>query len=406
MRAVACRPLSDERLFDFLLLEEDRVPRGVVEEILNRGDHFRPALAAICSDEHAWGRSGAAAWLPVHATYLLAALGGRETLIGLLDGLRYSVRHDVEEVWEVLPTLLGRVGRAAVAPLRAIAFSPSAPDAERAVAAHALAAVAAHFPVEQGEILDLLRGGLDDPSPAFRAAAGLALLAFARPGDRDALGGLDPKEVELAYARGGPDLRDYTMDWMSFYDPERIEERGRRRRGREEDERWARGASMNAAWVEREGARFLRLYEAALAGLDDETRGDAVWVAESMSDYLIRHEGRAPWRWNGATAFAYLMDAFARRLSMDGPGRAAGLPDAMIRFIRFCAAEGKIRPAEAALATARVQGERGEFLRSLQDPVRKRAAREAIARLLDRGVDPCRPDREGTRVRRSARASA
>lgn len=417
MRAVSCRPLSDERLLDFLRLEEDRVPRTVAEEIVSRGDRLRGPLAELCADDHAWRQDGPGFWIPVHAAYLLGAIGGPEALPGLLDALRASSRYDVDWVWELIPSLVGPIGRPAVAPLRERAFDVRRGERERVVAVHALAGVAARHPVEQGEILDLLRGAVEDEmeDPAVRGAAGIALLAFARPGDRKALLAealrqrwtgrapvFEEKDVDAAYARGGPDLRDYTLDWMSFYDPERIEERRRRWREREEDVRWARGASMNAAWVERESARFLRIYEAALVDLDDETRGDSIWVADSMAEYLTRHEGRAPWRWNGAAAFAFLMDTLARRLALDLPGRVAALPDAMIRFIRFCRAEGKIEAVEAAEAESRIAGERAEFTRAAIDPERRRQAREALARLLARGVDPTRPGREGTRVRRSS----
>jgi hypothetical protein len=189
---------------------------------------------------------------------------------------------------------------------------------------------------------------------------------------------------------------------MAFYEPSRIEERQRVWREQEEDARWARGASAWASWVEREQSRFLRLYEASLVDLDDETRGNAIWVAESMIEYLVWHEGRAPWRWNGATAFAYLMDVFARRVAADHPGRIGAVPDAMTRFIRFCRREGRVVEADRLAAEARIAAERTDFVETAVDPERRREARETLGRLVAQGVDPARPEREGTRVRRSA----
>ena len=410
MRAVSCHPLSDERLLDFLRLEEDRVPRTVAEEIVSRGHSLRGPLAAVCGDDLAWRQDGPAFWIPVHAAYLLGAIGGHEALPGLLSALRASARHDVDWIWEAIPSLIGPVGRPAVPPLRELAFDPRGGGRERAVAVHALAAVAARHPIEQGEILDLLRGTLEDETEeaGVRGAAGLALLAFARPGDRKVLlahprpAFFEEKDVEAAYARGGPDLRDYALDWMTFYDAERIEERRRRWRDQEEDARWARGAAARGAWVDREGARFLRLYEATLVDLGDEASGDAVWVADSMTEYLVWHEGKAPWRWNGSTAYAYLMDAFARRVAIDRPGRIAAVPDAMLRFIRYCRAEGKVTEADAAEAWARIAGARAELVAAATDPRARAEARERLARQLAGGMDPAHPNGDGTRVRRSS----
>ena len=420
MRAVSGFVLTDDQLLDFLRLEEDRVPRPVAEEILRRGDWMREPLTAICRDEHAWHQEGPAFWTPVHAAYLLGAIGGTGALKGLLGALRWSSRYDVDWVWESLPAMIGPLGRAAVPPLRAHAFDPDGGERERVVAVHALAAVAARHSIEQGEILDLLRAGAEDEEEvaAVRGACALALLAFARPGDRKAILGealrqrwvdraplFDEQDVEAAYARGTPDLSEYTADWMSFYDAARIEERQHAWREREEDLRWSRGVSAGASWVDRELGRFLELYEASLVDLGDEARGDALWVADSMAEYLVRHEGRAPWRWNGATAFAFLMDVFARRVAADHAGRIDAVPDAMSRFIGYCRREGRIGEREMAEAEARIASERGEFVEAARDPERRREARETLGRLVANGVDPSKPEREGTRVRRSAPAT-
>src|SRR5687767_7435079 len=110
MRAVSCRPLADERLLDFLRLEEDRVPRGVADEIVRRGDRLREPLAALCADDLAWRQDGPAFWIPVHATFLLGAIGGPAALPGLLAALEASCRHDVDWVWEAIPSVLGPLG--------------------------------------------------------------------------------------------------------------------------------------------------------------------------------------------------------------------------------------------------------------------------------------------------------
>jgi hypothetical protein len=406
--------LTDAQLVELLRTHEDRLPRATAEEFVRRGDWMVGPLTEICRDERAWRQDGPAFWAPVHASFLLGAVGGSTALRGLTAALRWSARNDIDWVWDALPSMLGRLGRAAVPALRAVAFDAAAGEHERILAVHALAAVAAHFPIEQGEILDLLRSSTEDEEEdgAIRGASALALLAFARPGDRkaalaealrqkwsDAPPLFDEQDIDAAYARREPELAVYRQDWMRFYDPERIAERQLRWREEEQDARWSLGAAAGAEWVEVERGRLLAGYERAVEELDDLTRGEALWVAESMTEYLVRHEGAAPWRWNGRTAFAYLMDAFARRVAADLAGRIASVPDAMARFVRFCASEGLVRGRDYRDALDRIEAEREDFVAASLDPERRRAARAQLERLVAAGVDPARPEEKGTRFR-------
>src|SRR5262245_59238080 len=110
--------LSDERLLELLRTQEDRLPRAAADEIVRRGPALLPALEALCADERAWTAPGPVAWAPVHAAFLLGAVGGPAALPGLLAALRHSARADVRRVWQTAPSLVGRLGRAAAAPLR------------------------------------------------------------------------------------------------------------------------------------------------------------------------------------------------------------------------------------------------------------------------------------------------
>jgi hypothetical protein len=406
--------LSDEHLLELLRTQEDRLPRAAADEILRRGPALVPALEALCLDERAWRETGPAAWSPVHAAFLLGALGGPAPLPGLLAALRHSARADVRLVWEAAPSMIGRRGRDAVAPLRDAIRHNALGTHERCLAVHALAAVGVYAPVEQGGLLDFLRAVVEDEdeASAVRAASGQVLLAYARPGDRttalvEALRQkwgegaplFDEGDVDAAFSRGGPDLAAYRRDWMAFYDPERISERQARRREEEQDARWSRGAAEGADWVESERGRLLSRYEFALEGLDDLTRGEALWVAESMTEYVVRHEGAAPWRWTARTAHAYLMDAFARRLAADQPGRIASVPDAMARFVRFCATEGLVRPGDLRAAVDRIEAGKDDVVAAALDPERRREARTELRRLLACGVDPAGREEKGTRFR-------
>ena len=412
---------ADEELLELLHAREDRLPREAVDEILRRADWMVARLAALCGDERAWRQTGPSFWAPVHAAYLLGAVGDVRCLRGLLAALRWSSRADVDWVWEMIPSMIGPLGRAALPPLTALILDPAAGELERTVAVHALAAVGAHWPVEQGEILDFLRSRTEDEDghPAVRGAAALALMAFARPGDRTAALGealrqrwsdhaplFDEDDVEEAFSRTEPATEVYRQDWMAFYTPEATAERQRRWRREEEDVRWARGASGGAAWVEDRRGALLSRYEASLEGLDDETRGDAIWVADSMTEYIVHHEGRAPWRWDASSAFAYLIDAFARRVALDRAGRLEAVPAGMLGFIGFCAAEGLLAEEERMDAEACIEAERDDLLAAVGSSSRRREARAVLERLLARGVDPASPEEKGTRFRRPDASAA
>jgi hypothetical protein len=234
--------------------------------------------------------------------------------------------------------------------------------------------------------------------------AAAVLLDFARPGDRKSIvaasirqewcdrpSRFDAHDIEAAYARGAQQLESYQQDWLDFYSPEAIEARLRRWMEEQQDAEWAVGGDAAAPWVVEQRSRFLTKYEFSLVDHDDEARGDALWVAESMTEYLVFHEGLAPWRWNGPSAFAYLMDFFARRVSLDDPGRIHVVPDNLLQFARFCALHGYISDADLKGVEECVATERDEFVGVALDADRRRAARAILAQMLAGGIDPRDP---------------
>ncbi|HXG62419.1 MAG TPA: hypothetical protein VNO22_13665 [Planctomycetota bacterium] len=400
------RLLADDDLLHLLATEEDRLPRSVAEEILRRGEDLTDALARLCTDPDLWGTEGPGAWAPVHAAILLGARPTSRALPALLAALREAARRRIAWLLEALPCAFGELGRPGVVPLKVRALDRTTSDLERDLALRALAAVAARTPIEQGEILDFFRSLTEDEeeTDGVRSRAAAELLRFRRPGDRTVLLAaayrqawaegpalLTPQDVESAYRSPAPDLETYRRDLLDVYRPETVETRLRRRREEAEDARWAAGARAGAAWVEELRGRLLRRYEETLSGLDDEARGDAVWVAESMTEYLVRHEGRAPWRWTAETAYAYLMDVLARRLALDAPGRAAAVPDSLLRFARFCRDDGRLADDALAAVERTVEDEREGYLQAIARPAARRAARETLRRLLAEGVDPADP---------------
>jgi len=398
---------SEAELLDALHSEEDRLSRGTVDEFLSGGERIIWRLTDLCRDERSWKQSGAGLWAPVHATYILGAFGDSRALMGLLASLRWSARYDVDWVYGKLPSILGRIGRPALLPLKARVTDSDAGELDRITELHAMAAVAAHHPIHQGEVLDFLRSLADnvDEQEGIRNVAASVLLKFIRPGDQKSILAsairqewsdrpplFDAKDIDAAYALNEQQLAGYRQEWLDFYEPEAIETRQRRWAEEADDAQWSQGVREGAPWVEAQRHTYLTKFEFTLGDLDDEGRGDALWVADSFTEYLVAHEGLAPWRCNRASVFSYLMDFFARRVSLDDAGRIHVVPDNVLRYARFCAGRGDVAGGDLQEVEEVVDAEREEFVGAAADPERRKTARAVLEQMLSQGLDPRDPD--------------
>lgn len=404
---ISSHRLTEAELLELLYREEDRLPRQVVDDGLSLGERMIWRLTDLCRDERTWTQTGQAFWVPVHATYILGAFEDSRALMGLLASLRWSARYGVDWVYEKLPSILGRIGRPALLPLKARVADSDAGELDRMTELHALAAVAARHPIHQGEVLDFVRGIADnaDEQEYIRSVAASVMLHFVRPSDRTSVVAsairqewsdrpplFDAQEVDEVYARGQQQLETYRKEWLNFYTPESIDARRRRWAEEEEDARWARGVEEDAVWVEEQRHRFMTKFEFTLAELDDDARGDAMWVAESLTEYMVWYEALAPWRCNRVSVFSYLMDFFARRVSLDDPGRIQAVPGNLLRYVRFCADRGEVSAADLAEAEDCIRTEQEEFLAVALDPERRKAARAILEQMLSQGIDPRDPE--------------
>jgi len=416
---ISLQQLTEDQLVDLLRISEDTLTRDVVDEFVSRGERMVWKLTELCRDERSWTQGGSAFWAPIHATFILGAFEDSRALMGLLAALRWSAKYDVDWIYEKMPSILGRIGRPAILPLKARVVDRETSELDRRTELHALGGVAARHPIHQGEILDFIRSIADDSDEqeSIRSVAASVLLRFVRPGDRKAIVAsairqewcdrpslFDAQEIDLAYDRGTQQLDDYLQDWLAFYSPEAVDARQRRWEEEGEDACWSTGVETEAPWVEEQRHRFLTKYEFSLVDHADTARGDALWVAESMTEYLVWHEGLAPWRWNGPSAFAYMMDFFARRISLDDPGRIHAVPENLLQFVRFCAARGYVSGPDLASVEECVEAERDEFVGAALDPERRRIARAVLEQMLASGLDPRDPaalpaSQGGTRVK-------
>ncbi len=239
---------TDDRLLDLLLTEEDRLPRAAVDEFIARGERMIEPLTRILESREAWHEDGAGFWRPVHAAYILGAIGGEKAVAGLISALRFSMDTDMDWVSEELPSMFAAIGSPAIWPLLCHSREANRESYERWKTFSALAAIAARFAERRDEILDFLRAVADDdrePDLA-RTAAADELLPFARPGDRDTLfraadlAESDPVPlfdrscVQDAYKGSFPLPNMRALGWLDFYSPEAIE--ARQKRWREDDE--------------------------------------------------------------------------------------------------------------------------------------------------------------------------
>ena len=231
--------------------------------------------------------------------------------------------------------------------------------------------------------------------------AALVLMRFIRPGDRATIlrataperwEGRVPlfeqKDVNEAYFHGAPDVDSYLQDWLYFYGDEAFQARERRRGEEAEDRVWARGVRAHENWVYRTEGQLLGKYETTLSDLDDVALGDAFHTAGTMTDFLIAQRRTAPWRWSAKSIFSYFMSCFIREEGMDDPARMAATPDNALRFVRFCAAEGRIPAETLSEVEACVAEESGGFQAVADDPAKRMQARATVLRLLGMGLNP------------------
>jgi hypothetical protein len=236
---------TDDALLGLLSTEEDRVPRAAADEIIARGPRMVHPLTWLAMDPSNWQADGPAWWAPIHATYLLSAIGGDDAFMGLLVAADHAEANECEWVWTALPAMLGRQG-ASIRPYLSERVRDQARNPmSRATMAECLAATTLIDPSGSDEVFENLGALFHDAThETFKAMVGGVLMDFQRGEYRDAVlaharelsGGVDTAEtdilpytqtdVERAFGTDAiPNLHSYTADWLAFYSPEDIAQR-------------------------------------------------------------------------------------------------------------------------------------------------------------------------------------
>ncbi len=240
--------LDDEGLGSLLFTEEDRLPMDAVDEFLRRRGMMVEPLSRIVSNGYMWAKELPEWWSVVHATFILGAIGGKESVLPLLKALRFAIAYDCDWVTESLPSIFGKVGVQAIDGLKLISKDKTSDWYTRVTAMEGLAAITIRNPEVEEDVFIFLNSIFEDEEEErdMRQAVGNVLLDFKREDLKESLflfAGVEKElsekdvhylvaffenDVEKAYAVPEKDLWHYTLDWLYFYDENEISTRQER----------------------------------------------------------------------------------------------------------------------------------------------------------------------------------
>ncbi len=137
--------------------EPDRAVLGRVKDL---GPAVIPPLIAMATDQtlHDADQDSPDVWAPLHAIQILGEIGAAEAVEPLIPLLS---REDDDYLAEILPECFGRIGKPALAPLRAFLQDRSQGVWARGTAAHALKEIAERHPDLRSEAIAALVSRLD-----------------------------------------------------------------------------------------------------------------------------------------------------------------------------------------------------------------------------------------------------
>ncbi|MCX5859651.1 MAG: SEC-C metal-binding domain-containing protein [Proteobacteria bacterium] len=243
--------MSDIELVALLFTQEDFLPREAVDEFVRRGKRVGGLLEEIIFEKSNYLSDLPEFWAPVHAAFIIGAIGGEEAVVPLIAALRYSAAYDNDWILEALPAIFTRIGRAAVLPLGKVADDPSNDWTVRAIALRGMAGAAMKNQRLAREAFSLVAGILSDDyeSMDVRREAESVLLDFKKTeyrkeilqfaGEEERIKEHDPRYLLYCYMKDVDRFLEegridgYNRDWLDFYREEEIEKR--RRRWEEED---------------------------------------------------------------------------------------------------------------------------------------------------------------------------
>lgn len=248
--------LDNNTLVNLLFTEEDRLPRAAVDEFKKRGNNIIEPLSQIVREESNWNKDAPEFWAPIHAVFILGAIGAQETITPLISAVKWSEAYDVDWVFEAFPAIFGKIGTPAIEDLRKFVQDKEQDWYVRTIALHGLASIAAsHTETEDNTILFIHSIFANkEENMDIRASAANVLLDFARSEYKDSLlafcqeekkfrekqaipvVSFDENFVEIIFSENKKQTGYYSRDWLSFYDDDSIRIRQERWEKESEEE--------------------------------------------------------------------------------------------------------------------------------------------------------------------------
>ena len=229
--------LSIQELLSKLEVLGDQVPMELVQAILAKESEAVVPLRDVLQDDDYWEAEDNSQWMPLHAVKLLGTLADPRAIPQLVNSLILANEVDNDWIMEDFPTVFGRIGPPAIAPLKDFILANKGDNElwwSRSAAADGLIAIVFNHPLEREQILsffhELLLGEDDTEFLSFAAGSLLDLgdtssfPVLEKAFDRGIIDDSIIDRDDLEQERDKPYYLK-NNDLLHFYDPEEVAKR-------------------------------------------------------------------------------------------------------------------------------------------------------------------------------------
>ena len=250
--------MTTAELIDLLFVDEDRVDRHHIDELIRRGEEAAAPLREILKNEDYWYEGqGGNYWILVHAIVVLSAMKDEKALSDLIEMVPHAYFSNHDDAAELLPAALAQFGEEAVG--QYIEFINEHRGAHRDnqdysycrhVLSSALTRIALEHPATLDQVTDFICGNFEDAEEddkvflSFSAAHPIALnekrgmkalqAAYRREAIDEELNGKFDDFIEFLNDPDFDAFFDLELGLFDFYDPQSINRRQREKAEKKE----------------------------------------------------------------------------------------------------------------------------------------------------------------------------